>query len=355
MGMARWTYNRCLHFLNTTKCRMNKTDLDGRSSVAGTTRDCKTSWVLETPFEIRDSAMVDLYDGIVTNLKKREKNPTHTFSMTFRSKKDVQTIKIPGRCVKDGYMFGKSCVTERLKGFEDWASYRGEIIIQEDRAGNFYACVTEQSEIVPPKVECPEDLKVAALDPGVRTFDTAVDSKGNVTEFAPVDVGRIYRLCHHMVKLQSKAFNKATPSRKRYNLRKAWHRAIKRVKDQVMDVRNKTVKLLCKNYDLIFLPEFNTKEMVNRAKRRIGKGTARGMMTWSHYSFKELLKTTALREGTMVVIVTEEYTSKTCSCEHFTTPSVGPRSSDVLRAEGSWTETRTGQETFFSRAAWRMS
>lgn len=242
MGTARWTYNRCLHFLNTEKCRMNKTDF--RRKVVGgwnhgdakrrtgkmkkkrgknrgnwskpkktSKRDCKTSWVLETPFEIRDSAMVDLYDGIVSNLKKREKNSTHTFSMTFRSKKDVQTIKIPGRCIKDGYMFKGSCGTEKLKGFEDWSSYKGEVIIQKDRVGNFYACVTEQSEIVPPRVECPEDLRVAALDPGVRTFNTAVDSKGNVTEFAPGDVGRIYRLCHHMDKLQSKAFDKATPSR----------------------------------------------------------------------------------------------------------------------------------------------
>ncbi|CAM9896978.1 unnamed protein product, partial [Ectocarpus sp. 6 AP-2014] len=250
MGTARWTYNRCLDFLNTKKCSMNKTGF--RRKVVGgwnhgdekrrtgkkkkkkrgknrenwskpkntSKRDCKTSWVLETPFEIRDSAMVDLYDGVVTNLKKREKNPTHTFSMTFRSKTYVQTIKIPGRCVKDGYMFKKSCGTERLKGFEDWASYKGEIIIQRDRVGNFYACVTEQSKMVPPRVKYPEDPRVAALDPGVRTFNTAVDSKGNVTEFAPGDVGRTYRLCHHMDKLQSKAFNKATPSRKRYNLRK---------------------------------------------------------------------------------------------------------------------------------------
>ncbi|CAN0303394.1 unnamed protein product, partial [Ectocarpus sp. 6 AP-2014] len=311
MGTARWTYNRCLDFLNTKKCSIDKT---GFRRKVTSKRDCKTSWVLETPFEIGDSAMVDLYDGIITNLKKREKNPTHTFSMTFRSKKYVQTIKIPGRCVKDGHMFKKSCGTERLKGFEDWASYKGEIIIQRDRVGNFYACVTEQSKIVPPRVEYPEDPRVAALDPGVRTFNTAVDSKGNVTEFAPGDVGRTYRLCHHMDKLQSKAFNKATPSRQQYNLLKAWHRAIQRVKDLVMDVRNKTVKHLCENYDLIFLPEFNTKEMVKRAKRRIGKGTARGMMTWSHYSFKELLKTTALREEAMVVIVTGKYTCKTCSC-----------------------------------------
>ena len=343
MGTARWTYNRCLDFLNKGKCKMNKTDF--RRKVVGgwnhgdvkkrtgkrkkkrgknrgnwnkprktSKRDCKTSWVLETPFEIRDSAMVDLYNGIVTNLKKREKDPTHTFSMTFRSRKDVQTIKIPGACIKNGYMFKKSCGKERLRGFENWASYTGEVVIQKDRSGNFYACVSEQSQVIPERVEHPDDLKVVALDPGVRTFNTAVDSKGNVTEFAPGDVGRIYRLCHHMDNLQSRAFDKATPSKRRYNLRKAWHRSIKKVKDLVMDVRNKTVKHLCKNYDVVFLPEFNTKQMANRAKRRIGKGTARGMMTWSHYAFKELLKTTALREGTKVVIVTEEYTSKTCSC-----------------------------------------
>ncbi|CAN0567294.1 unnamed protein product, partial [Ectocarpus sp. 12 AP-2014] len=86
MGTARWTYNRCLHFLNTEKCRMNKTDVRRKVPKKTSKRDCKTSWVLETPFEIRDSAMVDLYDGIVSNLKKREKNSTHTFSMTFRSK-----------------------------------------------------------------------------------------------------------------------------------------------------------------------------------------------------------------------------------------------------------------------------
>lgn len=174
--------------------------------------------------------------------------------------------------------------------------------------------MTEQSEIFPPRVECPENLRVAALDSGVRTLNTAVDSKGNITEFEPGDVGKIYRLCHHMDKLQSKAFKKATPSRKRYNLRKAWHRAIKRVKNLVMTARNKTVKHLCKNYNLIFLPEFNTTEMVNQAKRGIGKSTAREMMTWSHYSFEKLLKTTALREITMVVNVTEEYTSKTFLC-----------------------------------------
>ncbi|CAN0163980.1 unnamed protein product [Scytosiphon promiscuus] len=273
MGTARWTYNRCLDYYTKGNCRMNKTDFRSKV-VGGWNHECNTSWVLDTPFEIRDAAMVDLYNGVVTNLKKREKNPSHTFQMSFRSRKDVQVIKIPGSCVKDGYMFKKMCGTSKLSGFEDWASFTGEIVIQMDRSKNFYACVTEQSDIIPTQVEDHEDLKVIALDPGVRTFNTGVDTKGSVTEFAPGDLGRIYRLCHHMDLLQSKAFDKSVRSKKRY-------RAIKRVKDLVTDVRNKTVKHLCKNYDVVFRPEFNTKDMVNRAKRNIGNGTARGMMTWS--------------------------------------------------------------------------
>ncbi|CAN0543175.1 unnamed protein product, partial [Ectocarpus sp. 12 AP-2014] len=85
MGTARWTYNRCLDYYKKGTCRMNKTDF--RSKVTYK-RECKTSWVLETPFEIRDAAMVDLYNGFVTNLKKRQKNPSHTFEMKFRSRRD---------------------------------------------------------------------------------------------------------------------------------------------------------------------------------------------------------------------------------------------------------------------------
>lgn len=193
MGTARWTYNRCLALYKKGSCKMNKTDF--RSKVVGGwnhghpkkrtgkrkkqrgkgrdnwckpkktfKRDSRTSWVLETPFEIRDSVMVDLYNAFVANLKKREKNPNHTFDMSFRSRRDVQVIKIPGSKIKDGYMFKKSSGEEKLRGFEDWSSFAGEVVIQKDRCGNYYACVTEQSTIVPPRVEDPGDLRGVALE-----------------------------------------------------------------------------------------------------------------------------------------------------------------------------------------------
>ena len=73
--------------------------------------------------------MVDLYNAFVTNLKKKDKNPSHTFDLNFRSRRDVQVIKIPGSKIKDGYMFKKFCGTEKLKGHEDWSSFGGEVVI----------------------------------------------------------------------------------------------------------------------------------------------------------------------------------------------------------------------------------
>ena len=86
-----------------------------------------------------------------------------------------------------------------MKAFEDFSGYSGEIKIQKDRCGDFWLIVQEEvqnSKFGGDK----DDLKICALDPGVRTFNTVVDSNGNVMEFAPGDIGRIYRLCSHMDK-----------------------------------------------------------------------------------------------------------------------------------------------------------
>src|SRR6185503_21373547 len=55
--------------------------------------------------------------------------------------------------------------------------------------------------------------------------------------------------------------------------------------------------------------------MVVRKGRKLNSKTARGMLTWSHYSFKQrlLAKARALGDRCKVVIVDESYTSKTCT------------------------------------------
>jgi len=64
---------------------------------------------------------------------------------------------------------------------------------------------------------------------------------------------------------------------------------------------------------IILLPDFQTQGMMQRKGRKIGKISTRLMQSLSHYSFKTRLINKAKEYGTNIIIVTEEYTSKTCS------------------------------------------
>ncbi len=75
---------------------------------------------------------------------------------------------------------------------------------------------------------------------------------------------------------------------------------------------------LCTNYDTIMLPVFASKQMVKKAKdpndkpRVISAKTARLLLTWRHYEFREYLKSKAIIRGKELVVVTEEYTMQCC-------------------------------------------
>ena len=86
-----------------------------------------------------------------------------------------------------------------------------------------------------------------------------------------------------------------------------------KIKNLVNELHKKAAKYLTGKYKLIFLPTFETQQMVKKGKRRLATKTARAMVTLSHYRFQQMLKHQATKHGGVVVDVTEEYTSKTCS------------------------------------------
>ncbi|MCA1990924.1 MAG: transposase, partial [Coleofasciculus sp. S288] len=86
---------------------------------------------------------------------------------------------------------------------------------------------------------------------------------------------------------------------------------------KVKDLHSKTTRFLVDNYKVIFLPTFGTSEMVVKSKRKLKKKTARNMLTWSHFKFKQHLLQMAEREGVLVIQCNESYTSRTCpECGH---------------------------------------
>lgn len=162
---------------------------------------------------------------------------------------------------------------------------------------------------------CNQSNKAIALDPGVRTFLTGFDGS-KFLEFGNGDMGRVTRLCQHLDKLISR-IARCVNKRQRQKMRVAAGRMRTKIQNLVNEVHKQVACYLAQNYRVIFLPAFETSQMVQKPKRKIRSKTARAMLTWAHYRFKLFLKLAAVRRGCTVVDVTEEYTSKTCTrCGH---------------------------------------
>ena len=171
---------------------------------------------------------------------------------------------------------------------------------------------------IPFEIEENNNHNCIGLDPGVRTFLTGFDGE-NILEIGNGSISDVAILCQRLDKIQSQIalLKGRSNKRARWKLRKLSEDLRTRIRNLTNEVHNKASAMLTKNYKHIFLPTFETSKMVVRKKRKIRSKTARNMLTWSHYKFKQTLKFHAFKRDCVVHDVTEEYTSKTCSkCGH---------------------------------------
>ena len=77
--------------------------------------------------------------------------------------------------------------------------------------------------------------------------------------------------------------------KQRYQRKRAAARARDKIKSRIKDLHCKAAKHLCESYDHVFLPKFETRHMVRRAERKLHTKTARMMLTFSHYGFRQRL------------------------------------------------------------------
>lgn len=234
-------------------------------------------------------------------------------SFQFRSKKDhEESIHIRKECVSElkQTVFPKTFQTLKVKGgVIKKPSLDGSRVIR--KRNRYYIFITE--------VRKPEEVslriggvanKCVALDPGTYTF---MDYYSNLDcgKIAPEAGPHVHRLCRRIDKLISK--KDKTPCRKlRYHLKRAITKARIKLQNKKNDLHWKVVSFLCDNYSYIFLPHFETSSMSKKSTRRIRSKTVRQMLTLSHYSFFQKLKSKAEEKNVLVYKLNEHYTSKLC-------------------------------------------
>ncbi len=171
----------------------------------------------------------------------------------------------------------------------------------------------------------PETARVAALDPGVRSFLTGYDPSGKSFSLGESRGGndgvnrleKLNQMASKLSRLARSGEGEAGGGRKGWTLRRKAERVRRRVRGLVDDMHRKVIRWLLDRYDVLLLPTFEVAEMVRkegvRGKRRvIRKKTARQLLSLSFFKFCGRLTARAEEEGAKVVRVSEAYTSKTC-------------------------------------------
>ena len=323
-GSVRWIYNKCVDLVKSGQCKPNKKAL--RAEIGNNHHyegeDNSLKWMLETPNNMRDEGIVDYMKAVDSNFEKKKLDPSHVFEIKFRSKKALQESVV----VHHKFYKAKSGHFAFIKNMQTSSDKLPPLIFYDSRLvrtrlGEYYMCIPEPLDIKgenqAPVLKAGQS-GVISLDPGVRTFMTGFDPAGYIYEFGKADIGRIYRLCHNLDKLISKYSKPEVRHRKRYRMKKAAMRMRKRIRNLVDDLHKKLAKWIAVNFRVVLLPSFETSQMVVRKGRKINNKTARAMLTWSHYKFKQhMIHMARKHPWCKLYIVDEAYTSKTCGvCGH---------------------------------------
>jgi putative transposase len=313
-GTARWTYNQCLQKIKEDRTNLKKGTLRALVVHNACHEEKETKWVLGTPYMIRDGAMSDLVNAYTSNFAKKKKDASHRFTLKFRSKKNAQeSIYVEGRNFKKGVFYPSFFGKTPLKSAEplpDKVDY--DCRLTRNHLGHYHICIPQPLDLKSDNQAQRVPGRVAALDPGVRTFHTIYDSTGCIFEVGKNDIGRIYRLCYYLDNLESR-ITSASSKKQKYRMRNAALRMRLRIRNLVDECHKKLVTFLLSEYEVILLPSFETKDMVSRRKRVLSSKSARAMLTWSHYRFKQrLLFKRQEYPWCKILVVDEAFTTKTC-------------------------------------------
>jgi len=229
--------------------------------------------------------------------------------LKFRSKKDPsQSLYVRQDCIGANVIFSQSLGPMKTSESFSKPKYDSRLVVKRNGHWNLNTPFEEIQNII---FKGFYSDNIVALDPGNRTFQTFY-SPQIAGKIGADDKGRLFRLCLGCDKIQSK-ITKATGNRKR-NLIAAYLRASTRIKNLVSEVHWKASRFLCSNFNTIILPVFESQSMVAKkdGKSRLNSKTCRQLLTWSHYTFQQRLKSKAAEMNSRVILTTEEYTSKTC-------------------------------------------
>lgn len=330
-NLYRQVYNRCVWFHKET----------GMTGYA--LRDCVKSdynyavWqhLKELPTELRESASKEFTKNVQSMFTNHKNGNITHFNIQYQTKKAMKKKKswtlpyFQARSIKHitkmkdetddhFFMLLPSYIPMMFKTYEKLPKViNHEFSIHYDGKDFYLILVVDNDKNNDNKKQTGN---VLAMDPGVRTFQTTYNCKGEIQEICKGEsVSKLFSMAiniDRMITFRNKKKNRTETKREYQKKRKKMTFRIKqtrkRMKNLQDEMHKKTCDMLTKENDIIILPNFKVKEMSKKGQRRIRTKTVRRMQILAHAMFRERLKTKALERGCNLIIGSEHYTSKTC-------------------------------------------
>lgn len=283
-------------------------------------------WQKDIPYDLKQNAIRDIISHIssgITTIKK-EGRP---FKLHYKIKKNrSQIFRIPStfidfrqRTLLENYYEHESehnfNMSKRAKKWLKSINYKmnNTITIQKEN-GNYYVYLTYDCSKIK-NYNFPHN--VVSIDPGVRIFATIYSPDGIEGHIGKDTVDKLITLGQKVDKLTSIKMRKESGAyvknnRTRRNMDKRCCSIRTKMRNIVENLHKQTINLLCTNFETIIIPKFNVSMKIPKKGRKITNKTVRKMLTLNHGKFMERLKQQSEKIGNKLLIVTEEYTSKTC-------------------------------------------
>lgn len=343
MTVARRAYNLSVDLLNNGKYldeKGNSVDLRPgvREIVRQESKENNTVFDVNVCDQAVRLAQTD-FIAVCRKNKKQKQDGAEFSRLGFKSRKSKkQTFSHP-RMGKKGMVCSRSLgeikLTEKLP--EGSAGKNVDITCDH---GRWFICVMKNiiikgnmssvSEIQGQEKDISlesKDVKCIALDPGSRTFMTGFNENEVMQYGKDFSINHLLPLAKKMRKLFSlrDRIKKHALYKKENNENPQWmndtlrhiEKQLNRLECKRQDLTenlHKTVACdLIVNYDVIYLPEFRSKEMVKTKGRNVNRKAVHNMLSLCHYRFKTYLLWLAKKYNKKVFIVNESYTSKTRS------------------------------------------
>ena len=248
-----------------------------------------------------------------TNLE--EENIKH-YELKFKKRHRLtHSISIPKTAIKINIRGGS--IYHRYLGKMKGLEHLGDIEIIDD-CRIIYTRDKDRFELVVPihtkRKIIKNREKVVALDPGEKIFMSYFSEK----EFGYLgkDMRDIFLEKQEEIKKWQKilAEKKNKRGKKISNpkkIKKIIRNKYRKMKNIVKELHNKIALFLCKNYERILIPKFETQKMISNEELTDEVQYSLNML--SHYKFKQHLINKGNEYGCLVVEVTEEDTSITCT------------------------------------------